>query len=66
MAKKIIIVAVALMMCLGILSSCVDYGYEFHFSVVGGNGTIVHRWWDNPASKWKEESSPVIVRGGKS
>lgn len=63
MAKKIIIVAVALMMCLGILSSCVDYGYEFHFSVVGENGTIVRRWWDSYTSEWRENSSPVFVNG---
>lgn len=62
---RIIALAVVLFTCLGFLSACIDYGYEFHFSVVGVNGTIVHRWWDSPASKWRERSSPVIVRGGK-
>lgn len=65
MIKKIIYLGVILVMCLGILSACVDYGYEFHFSVVGGNGTIVYRWRVSPDSEWHEFPSPVMKLGNK-
>jgi len=51
---------------LGILSACVDYSYEYNFSVVGDHGTVSTGWWDNTASKWHDEPSPLILRGGKS
>ena len=40
MIKKIILIGVALIMCLGLFVGCVDYGYDFHFSVIDGNGEI--------------------------
>lgn len=36
---KIITIGVLIIMSLT-LTSCSDYGYQFHFSVVGGNGQI--------------------------
>ena len=37
---KIHILGVALIIILGLFTGCVDYGYAFHFDVVGGNGEI--------------------------
>ncbi len=65
MIKKIISFVVIIVMGLVIFSACVDYGYAFHFSVVGENGTIVNRRWDTSASVWRERTSPVFVLGGK-
>lgn len=38
---KLIKILVLSIISIGLLSGCVDYGYEFHYSVIGGNGEIV-------------------------
>lgn len=68
MKKTVIIIialAIILFTCLGFLSARSDYSYEYSFSVVGEHGTISTGWWDNAASKWHDESSPLILSGGK-
>lgn len=39
MEKRIILIVI-LLICLWSISGCIDYGYCFHFDVVGGNGEI--------------------------
>ena len=66
MAKKNLILGVALIMGLGLFAGCKnDYGYEYHFSVTGGNGTISYRRWDETKYEWTYYESPLKTRGGK-
>ena len=58
MFKKIIVLGMVFIMCLGILSACKDYGYDYHFSVIGENGTISAEWTNG-------DKSPLEVIGGK-
>ena len=39
------------------MTSCVDYGYEFHYSVIGENGRV--------EPEWGGDTSPIVLRGGK-
>ncbi len=40
MKKKLLVLGISLIMCIGLFSGCSDYGYQFHYSVIGGNGEI--------------------------
>ena len=40
MTKKLLVLGISLIMCIGLFSGCSDYGYQFHYSVIGGNGEI--------------------------
>jgi hypothetical protein len=38
--RQIILLWGVLIMCLGLFAGCRDFGYEFHYSVVGENGVL--------------------------
>lgn len=40
MAKKLLVLGLALVMYLSLFAGCSDYSYQFHFSVIEGNGEI--------------------------
>jgi hypothetical protein len=64
---KIITMGVLIIMSIGLFAGCKnDYGYEYHFSVIGENGTISYRRWDATKYEWQYyETSPLEMRGGK-
>lgn len=68
MFKRACLVLVLVMCCM--LTSCDnfikrDYGYVFHFVVVGGNGRVVVRYWHSTLYEWKEIESPIEMLGGE-
>ena len=75
MVKKMLIMGVALMICLGLFAGCTDYGYEFHFDVIDGNGELTlnydgTRVWhcnEQPSHKLEctNTSRYVVLMGGK-
>ena len=65
MLKKTVLVRMTLIMCLGLFAGCTDYGYEYHFSVVGENGTIVIIGIGSDLNPLIIDESPFLARGGK-
>ena len=55
--RKTILSIIVIVASLTLLSACIDYGYTFHYSVTGGNGTL--------APSWGGDTSPVTLRGGR-
>lgn len=55
--RKILLLTVMIVISVALLGACLDYGYTFHYSVTGGNGTL--------APTWGGETSPVTIRGGR-
>ncbi len=42
-----------------------DYGYVFHYVVVGGNGRVVELYWQPTLYEWLEWESPASKMGGE-
>ena len=55
--RKILLLTVMIVISVALLGACLDYGYTFHYSVTGGNGTL--------APTWGGDTSPVTLRGGR-
>lgn len=55
--RKTILSIIVIVASLTLLSACIDYGYTFHYSVTGGNGTL------KPTRGG--DTSPVTLRGGR-
>lgn len=63
---KYIAMVVLIILSIGILNGCkYDYGYEYHFEVVGGNGAIVFKVWEATRDKWEYYESPLFMLGSK-
>ena len=55
--RKILLLTVMIVISVALLGACLDYGYTFHYSVTGGNGTL------KPTRGG--DTSPVTLRGGR-
>lgn len=61
--NKILFVMLSPILAFCVFTACVDYVYEYHFSVVGENGTINVAYPDG--KPYLEALSPYNLLGGK-